>query len=128
MPKKVHTWTITDEQKLMRAIDDCSILFEHYKNQSMSYSDMNVWDAIAGRLVPDICVTGAACRRRFEQIQSKKFTSGWDNTVKLVLDYEKDLAETTFDGVSELLGNFDALFEVVLKLKKDVEEIKKAWE
>ena len=48
--------------------------------------------------------------------------------VEMVNIYERELAETTFDGVSELLGNFDALFDAVKKIKSDVEEIKRCWE
>lgn len=129
MTKKMHSWTDDDEQKLMEAIKDCEPLFDHYKNQGVSYSEMNAWDAIAGRLLPDICVTGAACRKRFDQIKSRETTgNGWEDVVTRVAEYERDLAETTFDGVSELLGNFDVLFDVVKQIKKDVDVLKKAWE
>lgn len=127
MTKKCHQWTDSDDGKLLRAVEDCKPLFEHYKTQSMAYTELNAWDAIAGRLLPDICVTGAACKRRFESLKESRRSDGWDDVVKMVNQYERELAETTFDGVAELLGNVDALLETVHKIKRDVEDLKKAW-
>ena len=52
---------------------------------------------------------------------------GWDEVSDMVNKYERELAETTFDGVAELLGNFDALFDAVVKIKRDVDDLKKMW-
>jgi len=127
MSKKYHQWTDDDDKKLKTAIEECEILFEHYKNQSGSYNDGNVWDAIAGRLVPDLCVTGAACRRRWEVLNQRK-NDAWEKTSEMVRTNEHDLAETTFDGVSEILGNVDALFDKFVELEKKIDKLLGIWE
>ena len=126
--KKCHQWTKEQESKLLREVDACKPLFEHYDKQSSVYTQLNAWDAVAGRMMPDVMVTGAACKRRFEKLMKDQVHDGWDDVAKAVAQYERDLAETTFDGVAELLGNVDALLEMVIKIKKDVDDLKKAWE
>jgi len=108
--KKCHAWSDGDDDLLRTAIVDCEPIFEHYRTQNKSYNEANAWDAVAGRLLPVICVTGAACRRRWDIIK-KKENSTWDKTIELVNTYERELAETTFDGVSEMLGEIDALHD-----------------
>ena len=128
MAKKCHQWTSDQENKLMKAVEDCRPLFEHYDKQSSVYTKLNAWDAIAGRMLPDVVVTGAACKRRFEKLMaSHEAHPGWDEVAVMVNKYERELAETTFDGVAELLGNFDVLFGAVVKIKRDVDDLKKMW-
>lgn len=123
---KFHSWTEEDDSKLKEAIRDCQPIFEHFRTQGSSYSEMNAWDAIAGRLLPEICVTGAACKRRYEKIKEKE-SDGWKKTIENVDEYERGLAETTFDGVSELLGNMDAMFEAIVEIRKEIQELKALW-
>lgn len=132
---KCHKWTSEDEEMLMGAVSDCGPLFEHYKNQGSSYSDMNAWDAIAGRLLPDLVVTGAACRRHFDVMRSRDIESGnqdlidgWNLVSGMVDQYERDLAESTFDRVETLLGQVNSLVEIVTGLVSEVRELKKMWE
>ena len=132
---KCHKWTATDEERLMEAIHDCEPLFKHYKNQGTSYSDMNAWDAIAGRLLPDVVVTGAACRRRCEVMKARDIESGnsdltdeWERVSWMVDQYERDLAESTFDRVEALLGQVSDLVDTVTGLVSEVRELKKMWE
>lgn len=126
MRKKCHQWTTKDETKLLLAIEECKPLFEHYKEQSSAYTELNAWDAIAGRLLPEIVVTGAACKRRFEKLNEKK-QEGWDDVIEMVNVYERELAETTFDGVSELLGNMDALFDEIKALRSEMKKLRDMW-
>jgi hypothetical protein len=123
---KFHSWTEEDDSKLKIAIRDCQPIFDHYREQGKTYSEANAWDAIAGRLLPDICVTGAACRRRYEKIKEKE-SSGWEETIEKVEAYERGLAETTFDGVSELLGNVDAIFDAIRDIREEIRELKDLW-
>ena len=123
---KFHSWTEEDDNRLKTAIDECHPIFDHFRTQGSSYSEMNAWDAVAGRLLPEICVTGAACKRRYEKIKEEE-NSAWKTTIKQVEEYERDLAETTFDGVSELLGSMDALFDEVAGVKKEIGELKQLW-
>jgi len=125
---KCHNWTKQDESLLMDAVAECKPLFDHYKTQGKSYSDSNVWDAIAGRMLPDICVTGAACRRHFEIISKEPDVGrGWEAVIEQVNIYERELAETTFDGVTELMGSIDAIFDILGLLASDVKALKKMW-
>ena len=124
---KLHNWTEMDDTNLKNAIDDCEPIFEHFRGQNKSYTEANAWDAVAGRLLPDVCVTGAACRRRWE-ILKKKNNDTWQETIDKVNQYERDLAETTFDGVSEILGNMDALHERMTTLEQSVSKLLKQWE
>lgn len=119
---KRHDWTDDDDSKLLAAVNDCKPIFQHFKEQGSSYSDGNAWDAVAGRLLPDVCVTGAACRKRFEKIL-KPVSDGWKDTADAVAAYERDLAETMFDGVAELLGNVDALLERMDSVGKRIDEV-----
>lgn len=123
--KKCHAWTESDDKLLKKAIEDCEQLFTYYKEQNKSYNDSNVWDAIAGRLLPGICVTGAACRRRWEIINKKE--DAWKKASELVDKHERELNETTFDGVSELLGNMDALFERLTQMEIKIDGLKDLW-
>ena len=126
---KFHTWTDEDDKKLIQAIEDCQPIFDHYKQQGKSYSEANSWDAVAGRLLPDICVTGAACRRRMEIIrQNQEQNDAWKSTIEKVEAYERDLQETTFDGVSELLGQMDFVVECLTRIRVDMDTLKKVWE
>jgi succinate dehydrogenase/fumarate reductase flavoprotein subunit len=128
MSKVCHQWTKEQEDKLLQEVEACRPLFEHYDKQSSAYTQLNAWDAIAGRMLPDVIVTGAACKRRFEKIMKEQDSSDKWAEVEAVIDkYERDLAETTFDGVAELLGNVDALLEMVMNIKRDVDDLKKMW-
>lgn len=123
---KFHSWTEEDDNRLKEAIKDCQPIFEHFRTQGSSYSEMNAWDAIAGRLLPEICVTGAACKRRYEKIKEKE-SDGWKKTIEKVDEYEMGLAETTFDGVSELLGNVDAIFDAIRDIREEIRELRNLW-
>lgn len=132
---KFHAWTEADDRALLAAIRECEPLFEHFKTQGSSYTKMDAWNAVAGRLLPGVCVTGAACKRRLEVIRKEQGEDGWEKTAKMVASYERDLAETTFDGVAELLGTMDAVLESISSLTKAVtaqtqamRDLRKMWE
>lgn len=129
MPKKCHQWTRDQELKLIEAVETCEPLFRHFEEQSNAYTKLDTWDAVAGRMLPEVVVTGAACKRRFDKLMSDKLNrcAGWDELEHMVNEYERDLAEVTFDGVSEILGSMATLFDAVKNIKKDIENLKNLW-
>lgn len=124
---KFHKWSEDDDKLLLEAIEDCKPIFDHFKQQGSSYSEGNAWDAVAGRLLPCICVTGAACRRRFEIVRKEKKSDAWKDTIDRVDAYERDLAETTFDGVAEILASMDVLLEVVSGIHSEILSLREMW-
>ena len=124
--KKQHIWSSSDDEKLKVAVEDCKPIFEHFEQQNKSYTKLNAWDAVAGRLLPEICVTGAACMRRWEVLKEQK-KNKWDEAIEMVDKYERELAETTFDGVAELLGGMDAIHERLSKIESELVSIKEIW-
>lgn len=124
---KQHAWSEKDDDRLKESVEACKPIFEHFEQQNKSYTKLNAWDAVAGRLLPEVCVTGAACKRRWEVLKEQK-ESKWSAAIEMVERYERELAETTFDGVSELLGNMDALYEKVQQIGEDVLRLRKIWE
>lgn len=129
---KKHHWTEENDKTLKLTIDECEPLFEHFREQGKTYSEKNAWDAVAGRLLPDICVTGAACRRRWEVLKTfetemKLRDDTWQKTIDMVNKYELDLQETTFDGVSEILGNMDAVHERITGLESKIDTLINEW-
>jgi hypothetical protein len=124
---KKHTWSEQDDKLLLKSIEECKPLFEHFKEQSASYSDMAVWDAVAGRMLPSVVVTGAACKRRYARITEER-PDAWKQVADMVNAYERDLAETTFNGVAEILASMDILLEVVSGIHSEILSLKKMWE
>jgi hypothetical protein len=131
---KKHVWTKEDDDLLLKSIEECMPLFEHFREQGSSYSEINAWDAVAGRMVKNIIVTGMACKRRYNRIKDKKKDS-WKLATEKINAYERDISEATFDNTSEMLKKMEALLQVVnqntLKLQgidRDLEEIMKMWE
>lgn len=123
--KKIHKWSSDDDDRLKIEVEKCKPIFEHFE-QNKSYTRLNAWDAVAGRLLPEICVTGAACMRRW-QILSDKKRGMWDEAIEMVDKYERELAETTFDGVSEILGNMDALHDRLEKIEIILTSLEDIW-
>jgi hypothetical protein len=125
--KKQHIWSASDDERLKIAVDECKPIFEHFEQQNKSYTQLNAWDAVAGRLLPEVCVTGAACKRRWEVLKEQK-ESKWSSAIEMVERYERELAETTFDGVSELLESMDALHEKIKRVEAAVLRLERIWE
>jgi hypothetical protein len=130
---KKHTWSEQDDRLLLKSIEDCTPLFDHFRGQSGQYSENAVWDAIAGRMLPSVVVTGAACKRRYARITDER-PDAWKAVSDMVNAYERDLAETTFDGVFEIRSSMDLLFDMVSSLVKQndlqielLTELKEMW-
>ena len=122
---KCHKWTINDEGRLLNAIDECEPLFEHFKEQGESYNEMNVWDAIAGRMLP-LTLTGAACKRHFE-IMNDRGNDEWKKTAEMVEQYERELAESTYDEIQDITAALYTLADNITEIKREISEIMELW-
>jgi len=124
---KAHAWTSFDDAALEQAVRDLAGLFVFYSSgQNSSYREGNAWDAVAGRIAPNVLVTGAACRRRFEILQARRAevnaasTDGWADAVQAVSDYEQSLLER-IHGVQEQLD--DRIFRMECALAAICKEL-----
>ena len=124
---KCHKWTNKDESRLLNEINECAPLFEHFKNQGDSYGETNVWDAIAGRMLPTL-LTGAACKRHFEIMNERENSNTWEKTAKLVEQYEQDLSESIFDKLNQLQTTQTIIFNKLSRVQFDLDRLKKIWE
>jgi len=124
---KKHTWSEQDDKLLLKSIEDCSPLFVHFRGQGGQYSENDFWNSIACRMLPSVVVTGAACKRRYARITEER-PDAWKTVSDMVNAYERDLAETTFDGVAEILASMDVLLEAVSGIHAEVLSLRKMWE
>jgi hypothetical protein len=126
---KMHKWSNGDDDLLMKSIKDCQPIFEHFGSQNKSYSETNAWDAVAGRLLPFVCVTGAACKRRWKVLKDreKQQSDKWDKVSDMVDTYEQELAENTFDSVSEVIGLIKNLENQIKDIKTQIKKLEDMW-
>jgi len=121
---KIHKWTSEDETKLLNAIQTCTPLMEHYQRQGRNTE--NWWDSVAGRLLPDIQVTGGACRRRYLLIQERKkdeveqidlstepTIDQWELTKRMVEEYEDEVSERLQENLQSLLHISSSIRELL---------------
>ena len=125
--KKQHKWSSNDDERLKNAVEECRPLFEHFEEQNKSYTKLNAWDAVAGRLLPGICVTGAACMRRWEVLREQSRDT-WGTTIEMVEKYERELAEETFDVLAKVLKGVEITNERLDKIETQLSSIERLWE
>ncbi len=99
---KSHTWSKEDEDELIKAVEASQPLLEHYQQQG--YSKTRWWDTVAGRLAPDLLVTGGACSRHFAVMRSrgKSDDTVWEEIATRVATFERELQETIYDKVERI--------------------------
>jgi hypothetical protein len=124
---KCHKWTNEDENRLLLAINECEQLFKHFEKQNKSYGETNVWDAIAGRMLPTL-LTGAACKRHFEIMNERENSNTWEKTSELVEQYEQDLSESIFDKLNQIQTEQARFFNKLTILHFDITQLRKLWE
>lgn len=124
---KCHTWTVSDDRLLLEMVAACKPLFLHYSKQGGSYSERNAWDSVAGRMLPSVCVTGAACRRRFARLRKEQKVSDWDSLADRIAEIERGLLESTYDCVRGVDSKIDVLMAQLEKLNAEVACLKDLW-
>jgi hypothetical protein len=105
-----HTWTDSDDELLLKMISECEPLFNYYKESNKGYTESNAWDAVAGRLLPLVCVTGAACKRRFARIKKQKSP---DRSREKLIAKVEEFGE----------GSFQAACDQVPSLRRQIEDL-----
>ena len=122
---KIHKWSGEDESKLLNAIQTCTPLMEHYQRQGRNAE--NWWDSVAGRLLPDIQVTGGACRRRYLLIQERRkdeveqtdlnaevpTVDQWEIAKRMVEEYEDEMSERLQENLQTLLHVSSSIRELL---------------
>ena len=116
---KVHTWTEAEEAALVDAVKVCTPLIEHYSRQG--YPKKRWWDTVAGRLMPDLQVTGGACERRWDILQSRVSNDAWDAVAEMVGAHKQDTLDAVYDKVCDLDIKIHAINE-------KIDQIMQAWE
>ena len=122
---KIHKWTHKDERNLLLAVEECQPLMPVYKRQGRGIE--NWWDTVAGRLLPDIQVTGGACRRRW-LLMSERDTEAalpgpkdaWDHVKEMVEQYEADIQEVIFYDLRKLSAKVSRIDQRVSVLFREL--------
>ena len=92
-----HNWTKDDENRLCTEVAEQWSIFEFY-NQHRTKTQTSAWDAIAGRLWPDIKTTGGGARKRYSECRARYYE-----------DMERDFHED--EEWREQLAKWDDVFE-----------------
>ena len=141
-----HKWTTEHDESLWAAVEQCEPLFSLYKgSQNKRYGEGNAWDAVAGRLLPDVHVTGsAACsrwhtlvaQRREAETEVLEAVSGtpedlardkWEDVILMVEQYEETTLERVDDMVLRCHERLDVLCHIVDRLAREL-GVEETWE
>jgi len=132
---KSHKWSDADDARLLTALDECAPLFEHFPAQGRRYGTANAWDAVAGRLLPDICVTGAAAKRHYSKMQQRReeeeragieevdLSHGedeWQRISVMVDDYEQSIHERNAGRLDDIDRSLAAIARIVNALAREL--------
>lgn len=127
--RRLHDWTEADDARLAQALMDLEPLREQYEERGVGAGAY--WSAVAGRLVPEVLVTGTACRRRWTTLEERRKAAeqpaepdAWAQVAARVEQYERELGDATYDevrGVGERLAEIAGSVAVVRGDVKSIE-------
>lgn len=104
MTKRIHDWTESDNARLEQAVLDLEPYAAACEDRGWPRS--RFWDAVTGRMAPEVCVSGKACLEQWKRLQKLKpppaAPDGWDRAAALCEEYERDLALETYERLVEL--------------------------
>jgi len=122
--RKLHDWTEADDARLAQAITDLDPLREQYSERGVRVDEY--WAAVAGRLVPEVLVTGRACQARWHDLEQRRKAEeqpspivahlAWEQVAARVEAYERELGEATYDeltGVNRRLDSMETMLASV---------------
>ena len=143
---KRHKWAPEHDAALWAAVEACEPLFDLYKgSQNKRYGEGNAWDAVAGRLLPDVHVTGsAACARWHALVEQRReaeaevlvavsgepediVEDGWSSTIRMVEQYEESTLERLDDMIMRCHERLDVLCHIVDRLAREL-GVEETWE
>ena len=94
MIRKYHDWTEAEDTLLSQAVMDLDSLRAEYEAREVPAHQF--WSAVAGRLVPEVLVTGRACQARWRDIEARRKaaeqpaeTDAWAQVAARVEVYER---------------------------------------
>jgi hypothetical protein len=119
--RKLHDWTEADDARLAQAVTDLDPLREQYSERGVKVDEY--WSAVAGRMAPEVLVTGRACQARWHDLETRRKelearldapppVDAWAQVAARVEVYERELGEATYDevrSVGERLANLEAM-------------------
>ena len=118
MIRKNHDWTDADEALLSQAVMDLDPLREQYEERGIPTKEF--WSAVAGRIAPQVVVTGKACRERWCTIEARRKAAlgegerdAWADVADRVEQYERELGEATYDAAAQTLRAVEFIRERV---------------
>lgn len=116
MIRRVHDWSEQDEALLCDAVLGLEPLREQYEDRGIPAAQY--WSAVAGRIAPAVCVTGKACRERWNTIEARRKEQqqegehdAWSDVAQRVERYEQDLGEATYDAAAQTLRQMEFVVE-----------------
>ena len=143
---KRHKWEPEHDNALWAAVEACEPLFDLYKgSQNKRYSEGNAWDAVAGRLLPDVHVTGSAAATRWRTLVEQRreaesevleVVAGtpedlardrWEDVILTVEQYEESTLERVDDMVMRCHERLDVLCHIVDRLAREL-GVEETWE
>ena len=90
---KRHKWTPEHDDALWAAVEQCESLF----------GESNAWDAVAGRLLPDVHVTGSAACSRWHTLVAQRRDAEAE-VLEVVSGTPDDLARDKWEDVIHTVG------------------------
>lgn len=106
-----HRWATEDEERLIRAMEDCQPLIDHYRQ---TYTMRSWWDVVAGRMAPDVLVSGRACQTRYYVIQQRRADNEtsddkWLKVEEMVEVYEREMEDDIRESLLSLTTKLDLI-------------------
>jgi hypothetical protein len=136
-----HQWTETDDERLLVVVDETAPLFDLYTagSQNRRYASGNAWDAVAGRMLPEVRVTGEACRHRWHGLREAQAAAAeraarthsepealdaWARVSALVDEYETSALE----ALERVEGATERMEQRLIVIEGLLVQLARVWE
>ena len=92
-------WDKEANNALRKAIVDCAPLFERHHQKPKVFKKTSIWDAVAGRMLPDYTVSGEACRKQHERMKKEA--------------HEKSVEKADDATIETMIARLDTLYDIM---------------